>query len=102
MSIRINIPDDRCRAGSAIGGTVSLHGDQDINVQRISITMQARCKTKLSKRHGNSSSTYRGRAGLIYMKQDLFLGPHTLHPGHSWVGTFPVYRCLEMEIITCS
>lgn len=87
MPIRINIADQRCMSGSMITGTVSLYGNNDIDVQDITIIMLARCKTKVTKRNGNSTSTYRGRAPLVYLKQKLFTGPHTLHPGHSWVST---------------
>ncbi len=88
MSIRINLPESRCSAGSTITGTVSLHGDEDIDVRLITITLQARCKTKANKSNGNSRTTYRGRAPLIHVRKDLFAGPHTLHPGHSWPFTF--------------
>lgn len=85
MSIQISIPNTRCQAGSTISGTVSLHGDEDIDILHITITLQARCKTKVTKDNGeNGSSTYRGRAPLIFIKRELFTGPHTLHPGHSW------------------
>ena len=95
MSIQINILDTRCRPGSIISGTVSLQGNDDIDVQHIAISLIARCKTKITKSRGNNSrTTYRGRAPLIQVRQGLFTGPHTLHLGHSWPFSFTVpERC---------
>ncbi|KAK3178277.1 hypothetical protein OEA41_000410 [Lepraria neglecta] len=94
MSIRINVPDTRCRPGSTISGTVSLHGNEDIDVQFIAISLVARSKTKIRKSQANNSSTtYRGRAPLIQSKRGLFTGPHTLHPGHSWPFSFALPEC---------
>ncbi|KAL2040133.1 hypothetical protein N7G274_007036 [Stereocaulon virgatum] len=95
MSIQINVPDTRCRPGSTISGTVSVQGNDDIDVQHIAISLIARCKTKIIKSRGNNShTTYRGRAPLIQVRQRLFTGPHTLHPGHSWPFSFTVpERC---------
>lgn len=59
MPIRINVPDTRCWAGTTIAGTVSLYGEQDIDIEDISIVLLARCKTKVRKSSGNSSTTYR-------------------------------------------
>ena len=84
MSINIIIPEIRCSAGSTVTGAVSLLGEEDIDVQYITITLQARCKTKVSRSNGQSRHVYRGRAPLIHLRRELFTGPHTLHPGHSW------------------
>lgn len=90
MSIRINIPNTKCRAGATISGTVSLHGDVDIDVEIITISLVGRCKTKVVRSNGqNSSSTYRGRAPLLEYRQVLFKGPNTMKTnGHSWPFSF--------------
>ncbi|CAF9913047.1 hypothetical protein IMSHALPRED_000891 [Imshaugia aleurites] len=97
MSIRINIPTTKCRAGATISGTVSLHGDVDIDVETITISLVGRCKTKVVRSNGqNSSTTYRGRAPLLEYRQVLFKGPNKLKTnGHSWPFsfTFPT-RCV--------
>lgn len=84
MSIRINVPSTRCRAGTTIAGSVSLHGDIDIDVETITISLLARCKTKITRNSGQSSVTNRGRATLYYESRTLFKGPHTLHSAHEW------------------
>ena len=84
MSIRINVPSTRCRAGTTIAGSVSLHGDIDIDVETITISLLARCKTKITRNSGQSSVTNRGRATLYYERRTLFKGPHTLHSAHEW------------------
>lgn len=90
MSIRINTPSTKCRAGATVSGTVSLHGDVDIDVEIITIRLVGRCKTKVVRSsNGNSSSTYRGRAPLLDYRQVLFKGPNTLKTnGHSWPFSF--------------
>ena len=89
MSIRINIPSTRCRAGATLSGTVSLHGDVDIDVEIITIRLVCRCKTKVVRSENNSSTTYRGRAPLLEYTQVLFKGPNTMKTnGHSWPFTF--------------
>ena len=97
MSIRINIPNIKCSAGVTISGTVSLHGDVDIDVESITISLVGRCKSKVVRSNGqNSSSTYRGRAPLLEYRQVLFKGPNTMKTsGHSWPFsfTFPT-RCV--------
>lgn len=97
MSIRINIPNIRCRAGANVSGTVSLHGDQDIDVEIITISLVGRCKTKVVRSNGqNSSTTYRGRVPLLEYRQVLFKGPNKMKTnGHSWPFnfTFPT-RCV--------
>lgn len=93
MSIIIDIPNTRCKAGTTIAGTVLLRGGEDVDVQSITISLVGRCKTKVVKSNGNNStSTYRGRAPLLLSRKVLFNGPHTLHPGHSWdfAFTFPM------------
>ena len=84
MSIRINVPSTRCRAGTKIAGSVSLHGDADIDVEAITISLMGRCKTKITRNSGQSSVTNRGRATLCYERHTLFRGPHTLHSTHEW------------------
>ncbi|KAL9072079.1 MAG: hypothetical protein Q9161_003854 [Pseudevernia consocians] len=97
MSIRINIPSLKCRAGATVSGTVSLHGDVDIDVEIITISLVGRCKTKVVRSNGqNSSTTYRGRAPLLEYRQVLFKGPNKMKTnGHSWPFsfTFPT-RCV--------
>ena len=84
MSIQINVPSTRCQAGTTIAGSVSLHGDIDIDVETITISLLARCKTKIIRNSGQSSVTNRGRATLYYERRTLFQGPHTLHSAHEW------------------
>ena len=94
MSIRINIPNTKCHAGSTVSGTVSIHGEKDLDVQFIAISLVARCKTKIRKTQNNHNTTYRGRAVLFHARKELFTGPHTLHPGHSWPFSFTLpSRC---------
>lgn len=97
MSIRINIPNIKCGAGATVSGTVSLHGDQDIDVEIITISLVGRCKTKVVRSNNqNRSSVYRGRAPLLEYKQVLFKGPNKMKTnGHSWPFsfTFPT-RCV--------
>ena len=95
MSIRINIPSAKCRAGTIISGTVSLHGDVSVNVELITITLVGRCKSKVVRSNGQSSTTYRGRAPLLEYRQVLFKGPNTMQTnGHSWSFTFTLpARC---------
>ena len=89
MSIHINVPNTKCRAGATVSGTVSLHGDVDIDVQVITIRLVGRCKSKVVRRNGNSSTTYRGRAPLLEYRQVLFRGPNTMKTnGHSWPFSF--------------
>lgn len=90
MSIHISIPSTKCRAGATISGTVSLHGDVNIDVEIITIRLVGKCKTKVVRNsNGNSSSTYRGRAPLLEYRQVLFKGPNTLKTnGHSWPFSF--------------
>ena len=89
MSIRIDIPSTKCRAGATVSGTVSLHGHVDIDVEIITICLVGRCKTKVVRSNGNSSSTYRGRAPLLEYRQVLFQGPNTMKTnGHSWPFSF--------------
>ena len=89
MSIRINIPNTRCKAGVTVSGTVSLHGDVDIDVEVITISLVGRCKTKVMRSNGNSSTTYRGRAPLLEYRQELFRGPNKMKTnGHSWPFSF--------------
>lgn len=89
MSIRINVPSTKCRAGATVSGTVSLHGDVDIDVQIITISLVGRCKTKVVRSNGQSSTTYRGRAPLLECRQVLFKGPNTMKTnGHSWPFSF--------------
>lgn len=97
MSIRINTQDTKCRAGASVSGTVSLHGDVDIDVEIITISLVGRCKTKVVRSNGrNSSTTYRGRAPLLEYRQVLFKGPNTMKTnGHSWPFSFTLpTRCL--------
>ena len=94
MSIHINVPNTKCRAGTTVSGTVSLHGDVDIDVEVIAIRLVGRCKSKVVRRNGDSSTTYRGRAPLLEYRQVLFQGPNTMKTnGHSWPFsfTFPCY-----------
>ena len=90
--IRIEIPENRCSPGSTLAGTVFLCGKKDINVQYITITLQAKCMTEVSKTNGHSewsnSAKYYGEVPLLHLKQELFTGPYTLHPGHSWPFVF--------------
>ena len=89
MSIHINIPSIKCRAGATVSGTVSLHEDVDIDVQTITISLIGRCKTKVVRSNGNSRTTYRGRAPLLEYRQVLFKGPNTMKTnGHSWPFSF--------------
>lgn len=101
MSIRINIPNTKCRAGTTVSGTVSLHGDTSIDVELITISLVGRCKTKVVRSNGqNSSTTYRGRAPLLEYIQVLFRGPNTMKTnGHSWPFnfTFPT-RCVARGV----
>ena len=85
MSIHINVPNTKCRAGATVSGTVSLHGDVDIDVEVITIRLVGRCKSKVVRNNGNSSATYRGRAPLLEYTQVLFRGPNKMKTnGHSW------------------
>ena len=96
MSIRIHVPNTKCRAGATVSGTVSLHGDVNIDVEVITIRLVGRCKSKVVRSNGNSSTTYRGRAPLLEYRQVLFQGPNTMKTnGHSWPFsfTFP-YHCV--------
>ncbi|CAD6570938.1 MAG: hypothetical protein ASARMPREDX12_003987 [Alectoria sarmentosa] len=90
MSIRINVPNIKCRAAATVSGTVSLHGDQDIDVEIITISLVGRCKTKVVRSNGqNRSTTYRGRAPLLEYRQVLFKGPNKMKTnGHSWPFSF--------------
>ena len=91
MSIHINIPSIKCRAGATVSGTVSLHEDVDIDVQTITISLIGRCKTKVVRSNGNSRTTYRGRAPLLEYRQVLFKGPNTMKTnGHSWPFSFHI------------
>lgn len=99
MSLRVNISNTRCRAGSTISGTVSVHGQKDLDVQSITISLVGRCKTKIRKTQNNHATIYRGRAALFHAKKELFTGPHTLHPGHSWPFSFTLpLRCAAIEV----
>ena len=99
MSIRVNIPNTRCRAGSTISGTVSIHGEEDLDVQFIAISLVARCKTKIRKTQNRNAYIYRGRVALFHARKELFTGPHTLHPGHSWPFGFTLpLRCAAIEV----
>ena len=84
MHLFIGLPNPMCRANSTISGTVELRGDEDIDVQSITISLIGRAKTKVTKRKQNNTSYYRGRAPLISDSRKLFAGPNTLHPGHVW------------------
>ena len=89
MSIHINVPNTKCRAGATVSGTVSLHGDVDIDVEVIAIRLVGRCKSKVVRNNNNSSTTYRGRAPLLEYRQVLFQGPNTMKTnGHSWPFSF--------------
>ena len=91
MSIHINVPNTKCRAGTTVSGTVSLHGDVDIDVKVITIGLVGRCKSKVvhSNRNSDSYSTYRGRAPLLEYRQVLFQGPNKMKTnGHSWPFSF--------------
>ena len=95
MSIHINVPSDKCKAGATVSGTVSLHGDVDIDVEIITIRLVGRCKSKVVRSHSNSdsSTTYRGRAPLLEYRQVLFQGPNTMKTnGHSWPFSFTFPR----------
>ncbi|MCJ1458121.1 hypothetical protein MMC28_008492 [Mycoblastus sanguinarius] len=87
MSIRINITSCNCRAGGTISGTVSLHGDKDINIQLLSICLIGRSETNI--RRSRDEDLF-GRALLFEHKQVLFQGPRTLHPGRHWLFTFTI------------
>ena len=96
MSIRINISNTKCRAGSTISGTISVHGEADLDVQSIAISLVARCKTKITIGGGNHQAIYKGRAPLFQARKELFKGPHTLHPSHSWPFSFTLpLRCAD-------
>ena len=90
MSIQINLPHNTCSAGSIITGTVSLHGEEDIYLQSITVVLQAHCETRWTERSGQNrdSTTYYGKVRLFKVSKELLKGPHTLHPGHSWPFTF--------------
>ena len=99
MSIRVNVPNTKCHAGSTISGTVSIHGVEDLDVQSIAISLVARCKTKIRETQNNHAHIYRGRAALFHASKELFTGPHTLHPGHSWLFSFTLpLRCTALEV----
>lgn len=95
MSIRINIPNTKCKAGAIVSGTVSLHGDVDIDVELITISLVGRCKSKVVRGNGgNSTTTYRGRAPLLEYRQVLFKGPNTMKTnGHTWPFSFTFPTC---------
>ena len=89
MSIHINVPSTKCSAGAIVSGTVSLHGDVNIDVKLITIRLVGRCKSKVARKDGDSTSTYRGRAPLLEYRQVLFQGPNTMRTnGHSWPFSF--------------
>ena len=89
MSIHINIPNTKCSAGATVSGTVSLHGDVNIDVKLITIRLVGRCKSKVVQKNDDSSRTYRGRAPLLEYRQVLFQGPNTMKTnGHSWPFSF--------------
>ena len=99
MSIRVNVPNTKCRPGSTISGTVSTHGEEDLDVQSIAISLVARCKTTIKKTQNNHAHIYRGRAALFHVSKKLFTGPHTLHPGHSWPFSFTLpLRCTALAV----
>jgi len=74
----------------SVSGTVTLVGEKDIGVARISITFSGRCKSKIvDTRHDKAPTTYRGRVPLFTYILELLKGPHTLHPNeHSWPFSF--------------
>ncbi len=100
MSIRVNVPNTKCRAGSTISGTVSVHGKEDLDVQFIAISLVARCETRIRQIQKFKRPTiYRGRAPLFHDRKELFTGPHTLHPGHSWPFSFTLpLRCAAVGV----
>ena len=75
-------------------GTVSLHGDTDIDVLSITISLVARCKSKYTRKTNQSSVTYRGRAEICSQQHTLFQGPNTMRTAHDWNFAFTLpSRC---------
>jgi len=89
MSLRIDVPSRKYTANAPVSGTVTLVGEEDVGVARISITFSGRCKSKIVDSQGNSETTYRTRVPLFTYTVGLFKGPYTLHPNeHSWPFSF--------------
>lgn len=87
MSLRIDIPPGKYTANAPVLGTVTLVGEEDIGVARISITFSGRCESKIC--HYNGDVTYRAHVPLFTYTIELFRGPCTLHPNEpSWPFAF--------------
>lgn len=89
MSVRINISQNWFKSGSSISGTVSLHGDEDIDINTLNIRFVGSCDTQIDVLHDEFEKV-QGRAPLFEYMQVLFKGPRTMHPGLSWPFHFTI------------
>ena len=86
--------------GNTISGHVFLDAQNEVHMERVSIRMSGRCKTRMSVQHGDAyrqrtshaqsgghtnETIYRGVVSLFSRSLNLFQGPYTLRPNtYQW------------------
>jgi hypothetical protein len=66
LSVVLDNPKPVWHAEDVMKGQVVLHSTKEEAVGSIVITFYGRAKTKIKKRKGNTTHTYRGRGNLFY------------------------------------
>jgi hypothetical protein len=101
MALHINIDDPKLAytAGDIIKGRVVLHSSKEEDVGNVFIVFQGRTKTKIRKRRGNTTHTYRGRGNFFNFSQNLYQGHYTLRADrYEWPFQFQLPTVTQSRI----
>ncbi len=78
MSLRINISQSWFNPGTTVSGTVSLSGEQDVDIRILNIRFVGCCETHVLVLYQDDFVPVDGRAPIFEYMQVLFKGPRTL------------------------
>lgn len=91
MSLKIDVPDVSYTAGSLVAGTVTLVGDEDVNVQTISMkfvgcsnTFVQYCTESAGVPQSSAPDPYSSETLLFAYETDIIRVPQTLRAPESW------------------
>ena len=78
MSLRINVSQSWSNPGNTVSGTVSLSGEQDVDIRVLNICFVGCCETQDLVLYQDDFVPVDGRVPLFEYMQVLFQGPRTL------------------------
>ena len=90
MSVHTNIAQNWFKPGDSISGTLSLQGDEDIDIGALNIRLVGTCNIQVTLLYNDELEKVQERTPLFEYMQVLFQGQRTMQPGLSWPFSFTI------------